>query len=338
MRLASRRTLRSVLSAALFLTALVSAAVHAQEGLALLPFFPKSDEVTGWRLQGQPKLFPGPRVFDYMDGAGEIPRSYGLSQLGSVLYRKGTVTLEAAIFDMKSPAGAYGYASIRGFLDRSPTGKDRTVLLDHPARLNPRIGILTFWKGHYTVILQPQEGKPDDAALVAFAKLLSRRLPGGGGPPSLLRFLPTAGAQPGTARYVRGHAAFDASLVFSAQDALGAANGAEAVAEEAQLPGAVATLAVVKYSDATAARAAFEGFRGLLKEHNADFSPGATATRYTAFSPKEKGAGALLDGNRLALVLFAGGPKGTATNVMPAVRVGLQRLQASLRRPGPLPK
>lgn len=337
MHIATRRTIPRVLAAPLLLAALVLAPVRAQDGKALTSFFPKSGEVEGWRLQAPPKLFPGPRVFDYMDGAGEIPRSYGLTQLGSALYKKGPITLEAAIFEMKSAEAAYGYASIRGFLDRSPSGKDRTVLLDHPARLNPRVGVLTFWKGHHTVILQPQEGKPDEAALMAFAKLLSRRIPGSGAPPSLLRFLPTTSAQAGTARYLRGHAAFDASLVFSAQDALGAAKGAEAVAEEAQLPGGAATLAVLNYPNDKAARAAFEGFRGLLQEHKATFGPGNTAFRYMAFSPKEKGAGAILEGSRLGLVLFAGGPKATE-RVLPGVNVGLQQIQASLRHPGPLPK
>src|SRR4051794_33961740 len=133
MRLARSGNFRAALLIALLAGALGPRSARAAEPVSsvLTALFPKSDEVKGWQQQAAPKLFPGPQVFDYMDGAGEIPRSYGLNQLGSALYRKGAVTLEAAIFNLKSPEGAFGYASIRGFLDRSPTGADRTVQLDH---------------------------------------------------------------------------------------------------------------------------------------------------------------------------------------------------------------
>jgi hypothetical protein len=325
----------TVALAALLTAGALSSRAPAQGGTPLAALFPKSGEVRGWQLHAPAKLFPGARVFDYMNGAGEIPKSYGLNQVGSTLYRKGAGTLEAAIFDMKTPEGAYGYCSVRGFLDRSPSGGDRIVRLDHPARLNTKIGILTFWKSHYTVILQPQDGKPDDASLLAFARLICRRLPSGGAPPALLRLLPAREAMAATRRYLKGRAAFDSALLFSPDDALGAAKGAEAVAQEAKLAGAEGTLAVVQYPNPGAAAAAFAGVRKLLTAHKAVFGAGASATRFTAFSSREKGAGALLDGRRLALVLFAGGKK-ESPQTGAVVSAALTRLQAAIRHPGPV--
>ena len=299
--------------------------------------FPKANEVPGWQLQAPPRLYRGTQVFDYMDGAGEIPRSYGLQELGSALYRKGRVTLEAAVFDMGAPSGAFGYFSERSFLDRSPTGKDRTVRLDHPARLNPGIGILTFWKGRYTVILQPQDGKPDEASLLQFARRISARIKERGAPPALLRYLPRQERVPGTLRYLRGKAAFDTALVFSPKDAFGAAKGARAAAVESKLPGGAGTLALVQYPTTKAASEAFRAFSDLLEAHKAVFAPGSAAITFTAYSPKEKGTGAFLDRSRLAVVLFAEGPTSPAQRNA-QVAAGLRMLRSSLAHPGPPPK
>src|SRR5579862_2127546 len=209
--------------------AALSAPAGAGRQSGLLPgLFPRTNEVSGWALKDVPKLFSGNQVFDYMDGAGEIPRSYGLRQLGSAKYARGSVVLEVAIFDMGDADNAFGYYSARSFLEHSPRSKapERIIPLDHPAHLYAQVGVLTFWKGPYTVIVQPDTGTPDETALIHFARAVAAKVRAKGSPPNLLRRLPAGGMAANSARYLRGKSAFDMLFLFQPRDVFGAARGA----------------------------------------------------------------------------------------------------------------
>src|SRR5579871_5973910 len=109
----------------------------AQADLSAL--FPKSNAVPGWALQEGPKYYSGDQLFDYMDGAAEIPKAYTFQRLATAKYHRGTTVLEVAIFAMGDAADAFGYYSARGFLERNPRAKESVVPLDHPSHLYPTI-------------------------------------------------------------------------------------------------------------------------------------------------------------------------------------------------------
>ncbi len=287
----------------LFVWLLAIQSARAQPPIQAL--FPASNQVAGWVVQGPPKLYPGERVFDYMDGAGEIPRGYGLRQLGSARYRKGKATLEVAIFEMGRPADAFGYFSARSFLEHSPRSRDRQIPLDHPARLYEAVGVLTFWKGRYTVVVQPEIGRPDDATLLQFARAVSARIREKGRLPDLLGRLPQAGIVLGSARYIRGKSAFDATLIFTPRDVFDIAKGAEAVGAEYSLAGVKPTLILIRYPNAGAARAAFEAYRRYLVSRKAAPAPAGLPDSFAGMDSRQKGTGARLRGSILGMVTGA---------------------------------
>ncbi len=296
------------------------------EGQAALPaLFPRSNEIAGWTLKGAPKFYSGDQLFDYMDGAAEIPKSYTFRQLGSARYQKGVNTLEVAIFDMGTAESAFGYYSARGFLEHSPRSKDRLVPLDHPAFLYTAVGILTFWKDHYTVIVQPDIGKPDEPTLLQFARAVSAKIKPKGSSPKLINLLPRSNQQIATARYVRGKPAFDALLLFLPQDVFGMANRPETVGAEYNLPGKTVTLFVVRYPTAQAAASAYNAYRQYLTGRHAAFVPAGLPNAFTANAQKEKGTGAITSGSYLGVVTGAKDAKTAA--------VGLRSLQDALHRP-----
>lgn len=239
-----------------------SASAQGQD--PVLRLFPPSGAVAGWSLTAEPRVYAGDQVFDYMDGAGELPRSGGLLEVGSAHYRGGSAVLEVAIFDMAASENAFGYYSVRSFLERSPHAKDRAIALDHPARLSESVGILTFWKGPYTVILQPDSGHPDDGTLLRFARLVSARIPQRGAPPGLLGLLPAAHRIAGSERYVRGKAAFDATVLFTPTDVFHLGSHPQVVAAEYGCGSTPLTLFAIAYPDGADASAAFLAFRGYL--------------------------------------------------------------------------
>jgi hypothetical protein len=288
---------------------------RAEGQTALTALFPQSNEVAGWTLKEGPKFFRGDQLFDYMDGAAEIPKSYTFSQLGSAKYQQGTHTLEVAIFDMGTAASAFGYYSARSFLEHNPRSKDRIIALDHPARLYVAVGVLTFWKDHYTIIVQPDIGTPDEKTLLQFARAVSAKIKAKGRPPEMISLLPRPNLQAETVRYVRGKSAFDSLILFSPQDVFGMANKPDVVSAEYTLSGKQATLFVVRYPTSQAAANTYAAYRQFLSSRHAVFSGSSVPHSFVAMAPKEKGTGALTRGNYLGVVVGAKDAKAAATGL-----------------------
>jgi hypothetical protein len=293
---------------------------------ALSTLLPRSNEVPGWALKDEPKLYAGNQLFDYMDGAGEIPRSYGFQQLASAKYAQGGVVLEVAIFDMGQSENAFGYYSARSFLEHSPRSKapERIVALDHPAHLYSKVGVLTFWKGRYTVIIQPDNGTPDEATLIRFARRVGARIREKGAPPNLLSRLPAAGMAANSARYLRGKSAFDSLLMFQPQDVFGATNGADAVAAEYPKGADLATYSVVRYPNAAGATDAEAAFRRAMQARKAAFAPSRQPNAFIATAGRWKTVGAVAHGRYLGVVIGAPDTK-AAEGALKALGAGVAK-------------
>ena len=289
----------SIVTMYLLLCAVLSSAQNVPAAL-----FPTSNEVPGWSIKRSPVNYQANQLFDYMDGAAEIPKSYNFRSLGSAKYQNSNTTLEVAIFDMGSAADAYGYYSARVFLEHSPRAKERIVSLDHPAHIYSTVGVLTFWKDRYTIILQPDDGKPDDSSLLRFAKLISSHIPDKGALPALLTILPKTGLIANSARYVHGKAAFDATIMFTAKDVFGMSEGPTAVAAEYNLAGVDSTLAIIKYTKADAATRAVADLRKLMVSGKAQFGTSSISGAFVCLSTgRAKGVGAAAEGSFVMLTV-----------------------------------
>ena len=317
------RSLRLLTTLLLGIALLWSGEAQGQS-VDLTTLFPKANEIPGWTLKDPPKRFAENQLFEYMDGAAEIPKSYTFRTLVSTKYQKGDTVLEVAVFDMGTPADAYGYYSARVFLERSPRSKERLVALDHTAHLYANVGVLTFWKDRYTIILQPDSGKPDDDSLLRFARVVSAKIPAKGAPPDLLRRLPVANMIANSARFVRGKAAFDALLLFLPRDTFGIAKRGETVAAEYTLSGGPATLILIHYPDSASAKAGCNAYRQLLTTRKAVFATGAGPPgAFMATAAREKGTGAVTSGSYLCVVTGAKDTK--------AAETGLRQLLTALK-------
>jgi hypothetical protein len=202
----------------------------------LAELFPQSGQIAGWVRTEGPALFVGEEIFQYMDGAGEIPRSYGFRRLGTARYLQGEAALEVVLFEMEDSAAAYGYYSVR---DRDPD--EQFVSLEEPlpirnpqsairnpqsairARLLPGFALVT-WKDHHTLVVRVEQGAVQDEVLIQFGQAVLANLPGKGSPPDLLRYLPRKDSIAHPAKYVRGKAAFDAEVKFIPEDVFGLRN------------------------------------------------------------------------------------------------------------------
>ena len=70
------------------------------------------DQIGDWARQDAPERYDRETIFDYIDGAGEVYRSYGFSNVFIARYaRAGTPEISLELFDMGTSEDAYGVFS-----------------------------------------------------------------------------------------------------------------------------------------------------------------------------------------------------------------------------------
>ncbi|MGQ9525135.1 MAG: DUF6599 family protein [Armatimonadota bacterium] len=252
----------------------------------------------GWR-QAQPvRTISGDEIYDYMDGAGEIPKACGYRSLKVFTYTgpAGTqVTVE--MYDMGSSANAFGLYSMK----RGPDS--RTIRLDHRAAFGH--SDLVLWKDRHTfIIFSEGQKRASEATLIAFARAFSMQVPGRGQLPDLLRYLPRNGYVENSVKFFHGKPALD-TIKFLPKDVFGLRAFPEAaVAQYARPRG---TAMVIRYPSVDAASDAETRCRRMLEAR------GTQVVRY---------------GRMLGAVW--GAPSTSAAAQL------LRRVANTLRKPGPV--
>jgi len=108
-------------------------------------------EIQGWKAAGADRFFDPQTIFDYLDGGGEVYRSYNFRLLLSRRYEKaGGPAIIADAFDMGSAADAFGVFTHD--LDGEPAGLGQGSLY--------QAGLLSFWKGRYFICLTAEAETP----------------------------------------------------------------------------------------------------------------------------------------------------------------------------------
>jgi hypothetical protein len=169
---------------------------------------------SGWKQIGQVRIISGDRIFDYMDGAGEIPKACRYRSLKVFNYAgPADVKITVEVYDMGTSADAFGLYSMK----REP--KSRIIRLDNRAALG--YSDLVFWKDRYTfIIFSEGEKRASTASLLAFAKAFGAQVPRRGRLPDLLRHLPREGYVENSVKFFHGKSALD-TVKFLPQDVFG---------------------------------------------------------------------------------------------------------------------
>jgi hypothetical protein len=148
----------------------------------------------GWNLAETPVHYPGMKIFEYMDGAGEIYRAYDFRDLLVGRYaRPGEEEILVELFDMGSPENAYGvFTYMRGRGPAQPIGQAGEY----------KGGLLTFWKGEHFVCVQTDRETPDARdAVLEIGRAIGSGMKESGGLPEIVGFLPGDLISPETVKY-----------------------------------------------------------------------------------------------------------------------------------------
>lgn len=192
-------------------------------------YLPESGAVTGWSLSEAPKTYRGDELFMMIDGGADIYHEYGFVQVIAADYANGNgKSIRAEIYEMESPAAAYGIYSFKiGKQGKAPAIGQGALLEDY---------YLNFWKGNLLVTVVGSDADVETVrGVLAFAKTVDARLSRTGKRPALAEMLlrePLAFSNP---TYVRGSLGVITSYVFDTQDIFGVREGMIGIVNDCQV-------------------------------------------------------------------------------------------------------
>ena len=142
-------------------------------------------QINEWTRTDSVDRYDRETIFDYINGAGEVYRSYGFGEVVVARYLgEERPDLIVELFDMGNPSDAYGVFSY------SREEEERGV----GGGYEQRGRVLCFWQDRYYVCIA-MDGAPaeSDTGLLEAARVVSGRLPPTTDRPDLISKLPTEG-------------------------------------------------------------------------------------------------------------------------------------------------
>ena len=197
-------------------------------------------------------VYDAETIFQYIDGAGEVYRSYNMKLLVSRRFHKdGRADIVVDFFDMGSSEDAFGVFSHDLDGDDAKIGQGS----------NYKAGLLSFWKDRYFGSVYAEEETPETrAAVLDLGKRIAAAIPRNGPAPKLLAFLPPEGLDAGRTSFFHNHSILNYHFFVADGDILLLEQTASAVLASYETAGVKSRLLVVRYPDEAKAVRAYESF------------------------------------------------------------------------------
>jgi len=225
----------------------------------------------------------------------DVLSEYGLSSTEKESYCRGSELLDATLFRMNDPSGAYGVYSYL----RTP-GMSRADFTDHSSLSNDRALVLV---GNLVLDIRGRDLRknvPDLKALVASVEPRAQE-----GPlPELWQRLPTKNVVEGTDRYVLGPQTLNQLFPGGLGDSLGFSKGAEAEVAHYRVGGHDATLLIADFPTPQLAEQTLAGLEMKFNVNGSKAAPSSpplfakrslTIVAIVSGAPSETEANALLN-------------------------------------------
>lgn len=214
----------------------VAAMGLAAPGNEQVGWFP--DQVAGSARLEAPKVWDRETIFDYMDGKGEPYLTYAMRQVTTGAYKVGAHNVDVMIFDMQTPAEAFGIWST------VIEGETLDVLQN--ATYNG--GVLRGWVGPYFLDIAGEVDAPEVKTFaLAFAKDLASRVKPGDPLPPLNLTLPTEPLHLTKTRFFHAEMCLSGIYYVSTQNIFGLDNDTDCAFADATIDDKPAKVMVVEY-------------------------------------------------------------------------------------------
>jgi hypothetical protein len=212
-------------------------------------FIPKT--IGPW-LSEADHVYDAETIFQYIDGAGEVYRSYNMKLLVSRRFHKdGRPDIVVDLFDMGSSGDAFGVFTHD--LDGEAAGVGQGSIY--------KAGLLSFWKDRYFGSVSTEEENQDTKApVLELGRLIASAIPKEGPKPKLLSYLPSDGLDAGRVSYFHNHSVLNYHFFVADGDILLLEQTASAVLAPYTTAGGKSFLLIVGYPDEAKAARAYESF------------------------------------------------------------------------------
>jgi hypothetical protein len=212
------------------------------------------ETIGDWTRQNDPVTYDRETIFDYINGAGEVYRSYAFKDVVVDRYESTDgrgVTVE--VFDMGDPHDAFGVFSYAREDEQEGIGSG----------YERKGSVLCFWQDRFYVCVAAEQRDEDpEAVLESLARGISGALPSDGAKPPLMGALPTDGRIPFSDRYFHTHQSLNYHHYLDRDNVLQLSPDTR-VALARYAPGSTYLLAI-DYESTDGASAAMESFRDFL--------------------------------------------------------------------------
>jgi hypothetical protein len=262
---------------------LAAGGVHAVSQESLKAFVPV--EWRGWTIE-EDRIFDAETIFAYIDGAGEVYRSYNMKSLfARRLKSPGRPALIVDLFDMGTADDAFGVFTHNPNGDDAGTGQGSAY----------QGGLLSFWKDRFYVSVYAEDETPETReAVLTLGREIDKAIPRTGDKPALLGLLPPEGLDSRTVRFFHNYSVLNYHYFVADGNILLLDQTTSAVLASY---GDGSRLLVVRYPDATKAAAARSSFGDAFLAEGGDRGVAVTAAgKWTA---------ARLEGKTLIIVFQA---------------------------------
>lgn len=209
-------------------------------------------EINGWEAKEKDKLYDPQTIFDYIDGAGEVYRSYNFRLLLARRFSKsGQPDLVADLFEMASSKDAFGVFTHDLEGEDAGVGRGSTY----------KGGLLSFWKGRFFVSLYAEEETKDaKEALFALGDKVASSIEEEGEKPDIVVLLPEEALVEKSVHYFHNHLILNYHFYVSDENILLLDQETEAALGTYKEDNEKSYLLVVRYLDPSKASQAFQNF------------------------------------------------------------------------------
>ncbi|MFG1691771.1 DUF6599 family protein, partial [Gemmatimonadota bacterium] len=244
------------------------------------------ESISDWVREDPTITYDRETIFDYINGAGEVYRSYAFSQVVVARYqRPGIDAFTVELFDMGNAEDAYGVFSYAREQEEMGIG----------GGFERRGSILCFWQDRYYVCVAAEERADDTGELLEeIARGVSEQLPPSGAPPPLVSMLPSDGLIPHSERFFHLHQTLNYNYYLVRENVLGLSPDTDVIMARYE-PGSTYVV-IIEYPDEGAAGAALSSFsEQILPEAGSAESVEREEGKFTTIAQQERFVVVVLD-------------------------------------------
>ena len=209
-------------------------------------------EIHGWEAKGKDALYDRQTIFDYIDGAGEVYRSYNFTLLLARRYSKESQPdIVADLFEMSSSRDAFGVFTHDLEGENAGVGRGSTY----------KGGLLSFWKDRFFVSLYAEEETEETKkALFILGEKVASAIRSEGEMPDIVDLLPQEDRVEKSVHYFLNHLILNYHFYVSDDNILLLDQETEAALGTYREKNEKSHLLVVRYLEEGRASQAFSSF------------------------------------------------------------------------------